>query len=240
MRDNYLRIRAEGQVMVIKNSIRTNIGAGARRNRHAPQPAWEVAMLFPEQGEWSEEDYLALPGNRLMELSNGCLEVLPMPTPLHQWMVFYLCRLVDDFASRKGQGQVLPSPLPVQLWPGKFREPDVIYRSRKSRHRAREKFWEGADLAMEVVSDDPESRQRDLVAKREEYAKAGISEYWIVDPKRKRITVLRLQGNKYEIHGTYRPGQQARSRLLRGFEVDVTAVFTGPSEIGTENNDENP
>jgi len=221
--------------MVIKNSIRTNIGAGAKRNRHAPQPAWEVAMLFPEQGEWSEEDYLALPGNRLVELSNGCLEMLPMPTTLHQWVVYFLCQLLNTSAPPNMLGLALPSPLRVRLWPGKFREPDVVFLLNRHRHRAHAEFWEGADLVMEVVSDDPEHRRRDLVVKRAEYAKAGIPEYWMVDPKRKEITVLRLRGNKYTVHGIYLPGQHARSRLLRGFEVDVRAAFTPPSKFGADN-----
>ena len=93
-----------------KNSF-DNSQVGAKRNRRVPQPAWEVAMLFPLQGDWGEEDYLELPGNNLVELSDGCLEVLPMPIPLHQWIVFYLCRLIEDFASRNRFGQVLPARL---------------------------------------------------------------------------------------------------------------------------------
>ena len=61
-------------------------------------PVWPVALLFPRQGDWSEEDYLALDTTRLVELSDGCLEVLPMPSPFHQliaqllsncWMISY-------------------------------------------------------------------------------------------------------------------------------------------------------
>ncbi len=199
-------------------------GGGGR----GPQPAWEVALLFPEQGEWSEEDYLDLPGNRLVELSEGCLEVLPMPTTLHQWIVLYLCRQLVDFASANNLGLVVPSALPVQLWPGKIREPDVVFLFNKNRRRDREKFWEGADLVMEVVSADPKGRRRDRVIKRAEYAKAGIPEYWIVDPIRRQITVLHLQGDKYAVHGTFKPGRHAGSRLLPGFSVDVTAAFAGP------------
>jgi hypothetical protein len=56
------------------------------------EPTWEVAQLFPPQGEWSDEDYLALTrdSKRLIELNQGYLEVLPMPTRRHQGMVTYL------------------------------------------------------------------------------------------------------------------------------------------------------
>jgi hypothetical protein len=48
------------------------------------EPAWDVALLFPSQGDWSEFEYLALDTNRLVELVDGNLEVLPMPSFLHQ------------------------------------------------------------------------------------------------------------------------------------------------------------
>ena len=50
-------------------------------------PTWEIAHLFPAQGAWSEEEYLDLPGNRLVEFSNGFLEMLPVPTTSHQALV---------------------------------------------------------------------------------------------------------------------------------------------------------
>ena len=53
-------------------------------------PAWEIATLFPDQGQWDEWDYLALDTNRLVEFADGYVEVLPMPTELHQDLVLFL------------------------------------------------------------------------------------------------------------------------------------------------------
>jgi Uma2 family endonuclease len=186
-------------------------------------PTWEIATLFPNQGQWSEGDYLFLDTNHLVELSDGCLEVLPMPTTVHQLIVFYLCKLLDAFAC-PDLGLVVPAPLRVRLWAEKFREPDVVLMLKENLHRARNDYWEGADLVMEVVSDDPDDRERDLVVKPVEYARAGIREYWIVDPKLKQITIRTLRGKKYVVAGEYKTGMAA-SRLLPGFSVDVDAVF---------------
>ena len=76
---------------------------------------------------------------------------------------------------------------------------------------------------MEVVSDD--DRRRDLETKRQEYAQAGIPEYWIVDPRLKRITVLWLDGAAYSVHGEFAEGTEATSRLLEGFKVNVAAAL---------------
>ena len=77
---------------------------------------------------------------------------------------------------------------------------------------------------MEVVSDD--DRRRDLETKRQEYAQAGIPEYWIVDPRQARITVLHLDGATYAVHGDFPMGTQATSPLFPGFTLDVTAALS--------------
>ena len=89
-----------------------------------------------------------------------------------------------------------------------------------------DEYWEGADLVMEVVSSGDDDRRRDLKTKREEYAQAGISEYWIVDPVLEQITVLTLDGQTYVVHGEFKHGERATSKLLPGFGVDVTLALT--------------
>jgi Uma2 family endonuclease len=188
------------------------------------EPAWEVAYLFPCQGEWTEAEYLALDTNRLVELSDGCVEVLSMPTLPHQLIVRFLFLALNAFVVAHASGKVLFAPLPVRLWAGKFRDPDVVY-LRPERIRDQRRQPEGADLAMEVVSEGAENRERDLEIKRREYAIAGIAEYWIVDPQEQRITVLTLDGQTYREHGVFGPDTQATSVLLPGFAVAVGAVF---------------
>ena len=190
------------------------------------EPTWDVARLFPAQGTWSEEEYLALNSNRLVEFSDGHVEVLAMPTTSHQLIVAFLYRALLAFVAARAAGTVLFAPLRVRLWPGKFREPDLVFLSAEHSSRIGESFWEGADLVMEVVSDD--DRRRDLETKRREYARAGIPEYWIVDPQQATITVLRLDGvtSTYVVHGDFPRGTQASSHLLPGFTLDVTAALS--------------
>lgn len=86
-------------------------------------------------------------------------------------------------------------------------------------------YPEKVDLVVEVVSSDKRSHVRDYREKRLDYANAGISEYWIVDPKKVQITVLKLVRNRYVEHGIFKKGASATSALLDGFSVDVSAVF---------------
>jgi Uma2 family endonuclease len=189
------------------------------------EPVWDIALLFPAQGAWTEEDYLGLDTNRLIEFDNGFVEILPMPTLFHQLIVKFLFTSLDEYVRARKIGDVLFAPLPIRLWPGKLREPDVIY-LRPARLSNLHGQPDGADLVMEVVSEGKENRDRDLEIKPKEYAQAGIAEYWIVDPERQEIRVLRLEQSGYREHGIFRIGQIARSDLLPDFQVDVLAALS--------------
>jgi Uma2 family endonuclease len=192
---------------------------------HPGEPTWEVAALYPTQGSWTEADYLCLNTNHLVEFTDGVVEFLPMPTVLHQLIVQYLHGLLHAFVAKNATGFVLFAPLPVRVAPGTYREPDIVY-CRPERIPKLRSQPEGADLVMEVVSEGAEQRERDLVTKREVYAKAGIGEYWIVDPEERTITVLTLERAKYQVRGVFNEKERADSALLPGFIVDVGAVFS--------------
>ena len=185
------------------------------------EPTWELASLFPKQGNWKERDYLELDrrDKRLYELVNGNLEILAMPSLSHQQIVFFLAKQLDAFVQKRKIGKVLIAPCPVRVEADHYREPDVFYI--RSGRPIRDGQPEGADLVMEVVSPGERERKRDLETKPVVYAEAGVPEYWIIDPQEKRITILALDGKAYRTDGVYSAGESARSVLLDGFVLDV-------------------
>jgi Uma2 family endonuclease len=189
------------------------------------EPVWEIARLYPAQGCWTEREYLKLDTERLVEFSNGFIEFLPMPTLNHQFILQALFEALKAFIKSRRLGKVVTAGYKVKLWEEKYRQPDLIFVRSDHGSRMGQDFTIGADLVMEIVSGSDSDRHRDLVGKRAEYARAGIPEYWIVDPEENRITVLTLDGDKYVEHGIFARGDRATSRLLPGFEVDVTAVL---------------
>jgi Uma2 family endonuclease len=190
------------------------------------EPVWDVALWYPLQGHWTEDDYLSLVSgtNWMVEFDHGVVEFLPMPMPRHCRLSRYLTKLLDVAVAALGQGEVLLAPTPVRLWSAKYREPDIFF-CRPGRIPDPDESPNGADLAIEIVSEGEQQRERDLVTKREEYARAKIDEYWIVDPEQRTITVLCREGIRYGVHGTFVPGQQATSVLLPTFTVDVADLF---------------
>ena len=179
--------------------------------------------LLPLQGLWTEEQYLRLTDqtNRFIEFTEGSVEVLPMPTRKHQAISRFLFLAFLAFVQRLG-GTVFYAPLRVRVAPGRFREPDLVLLLDVNDPRNQNAFWLGADLVVEIVS--PDYVERDTVIKRADYAEAGISEYWIVNPQEETITVLKLEDGVYMAHGVFGRGETATSVLLTGFTVSVDAV----------------
>ena len=182
-----------------------------------------VEEVLP-QGCWSDEDYLWLTDHtrRLVEFTDGYLEILPMPSRGHQRILAFLYSAFHAFIEPAG-GEVLFAPLRMRIRRGKFREPDLLLVRDARDARSGERFWTGADVVVEVVS--PDNPQRDLVLKRDDYAEAAIPEYWIVDPATETLTVLKLEDAGYVEHGVYERGARTGSSALPGFEVDVGDVF---------------
>jgi Uma2 family endonuclease len=201
------------------------------------EPTWEIAYLFPAQGKWTEKAYFELDGIYegfpLVELSNGRLEVLPMPTQTHQFIAAVFYELLRTFTASHAPGVVLFTGLRVRLPEGEaagYRYPDVVYMKAENAHRRHDKYWDGADLVMKVVSPDPEDRKRDLEVKAGEYARVLIPEYWIIDAEERQIKVLTLEGQTYKVHGDFGPGTVATSVLLPGFSVSVDEVLAAGSK----------
>ncbi len=178
-------------------------------------------------GTLTKQEYLDLGTNRQIGFAYGLIELPSPPRTTHHRILLELLDLLCAFVRPKRLGKALFLGIRVQLWEGKYREPDIVFMRSENEARALDEYWIGADLVMEIVCgiEDIGDRDRDLVMKRQEYAQAVIPEYWIVDPEESRVTVLTLAGLTYAVHGEFGRGDQATSLLLPGFAVDVTAVL---------------
>jgi Uma2 family endonuclease len=110
-----------------------------------------------------------------------------------------------------------------------MREPDVVYLTRQRVERLRVSGFEsqpdGADLVMEVVSPGDDARERDYTTKRDLYARAGIAEYWIVDPFTETVSLFVLEHGAYRTVGEFPRGSTVASLFLPGFLVAVDDIF---------------
>jgi Uma2 family endonuclease len=203
------------------SEIEANVGVPPTR---LGEPAWAIAALFPLQGNWSERDYFRLESDKFVELVDGCIEVLPMPTLFHQRILQWLWKQFEAWCEASQIGEAFIAPVPMKLFSGTIREPDLFLIPRQQGSPLPQ-YPKSALFVLEVVSEGAEARQRDYVQKRDDYAKAGIPEYWIVDPIDKAVTVLRLEGAQYKEHGRYEQKQTVIAATLEGFSVECERIW---------------
>ena len=122
------------------------------------------------------------------------------------------------------------APMPIRLWEGKIREPDLVYYATGHEDRYHVQYADPPDLAVEVLS--PSTRRIDREEKAAEYAEAGVTEYWIVDPEGRSIEVLTGAGPEgYTSRRRFGPGDEVTSTVLPGLVVSVAALIPAESPL---------
>lgn len=152
---------------------------------HEAMPA--CAVPRKKQGEYTLEDYYALPDDIRAELIDGELIFLEAPSSIHQELIgelFFEIKLY--IRTNNGPCKILPSPLDVQLDCDNrtMLQPDISVICHRDRI-VKKGVYGAPDLCIEIVS--PSSRKRDYEKKRMKYQNAGVREYWIVDPKTESV-----------------------------------------------------
>ncbi len=174
---------------------------------------------------WTFEELAAEVGetNKPMELWDGELFLSDAPTFSHQEIVARFYERLKDWASPRALGKVVFAPIDMILTCRRVTQPDVLFISSERLDIIKDRVRGAADLVAEVIS--PDSRRRDRIEKRDLYEQHGVREYWILDPEAETVEVLFLDRGEYRLVGRWRPGDRARSQLLKGFSVAVTELF---------------
>lgn len=142
---------------------------------------------------YTAEDYWNLPEGHRAELIEGELYDLAAPSRTHQRLAGGLYRAASDYIESHGlpcEADIAPFAVNLRANDTTFVEPDVLVVC--DRDKLSDRGCEGApDFVAEVVS--PSSRHMDYAIKNALYSEAGVREYWIVDPDRRRTTAYRYE-----------------------------------------------
>lgn len=182
-------------------------------------------MPGPRQGHWTYEAYAALPEDGLRyEIMEGVLSMTPAPEPEHQRINKKIAFCLYGQIDAKGLGEIFYAPIDVTLSDNNVFQPDVLVILREHLDRVQEKRIVGApDLVVEILS--PSSLVTDRVIKRRAYEAAGVTEYWLVDPKQQAIEVFVLEQGVYTSLGLFAGKQHLVSRLVPDLAVAVAQFF---------------
>lgn len=161
----------------------------------------EAAAVYgvKKQGEYTVEDYRALPEDQRMELIDGVLYDMAAPTGIHQVVGGEIYAVLRGYIrSRKGHCLPMYSPIDVQL-DGDDKtivQPDVLVLCDAGRLSGNT-ILGAPDLVVEVLS--KATRKKDMFVKLNKYMNAGVKEYWMVDFEKMKVIVYDFLHENYPV-----------------------------------------
>ena len=190
------------------------IGLASKPARRSKEPKlWtydELCETLPES-------------NQPMELWNGELLMFPSPDFDHQRSTLDFYVHLREWVKARDLGEVLAAPFDMVLAPRQVTQPDVLFIAKANLHLIKKVLRGPADLVVEVISAG--SHNRDRIRKRDLYEQHGIKEFWILDSEAGTVEALFLTDGQYKLVGRWRAGETARSKLLKGFAVEVSKIL---------------
>ncbi len=194
-------------------------------------------MALPaEKGRYTFADCLIWSEKERIEIIEGDAVMMAPPSRIHQEILTELTRQLANFLEGK-RCKVYPAPFGVRLFEKDGDSPedvDTVVEPDISVVCDREKLDEygckGApDFVIEILS--PSTQRHDQLVKLSLYQRAGVREYWIVDPENKTVRVM-LQdsgngGNTFRVHEVYGAEDVAKVSVLDGCFVELAKVFQG-------------
>jgi len=202
-----------------------------RRAPCAPSAAEAIDMVMPAATppvRWNRAMLESLPDDgQCHEIIDGVHYVTPSPAAIHQYVVSELLTALLPWCRAERAGWVFTAPSDIDLTGDTIVQPDITVLPRTGARPPRS--WpEGGRpiLAVEVVS--PSSASRDRIVKRRRYQRAGIAEYWIVDPDAKLVERWLPADDRPEIITSelrWRPIGASRELV-----IDLATIFAAISE----------
>jgi Uma2 family endonuclease len=174
------------------------------------------------------EEFASLNSEGRYELVNGTLEELVPPRPKHGWTAVEFAVEVVAVVKKLDPEGYWGSEVDIStVSPFHGRRPDLVHYSGADAavnlDLAADRVLGVPTLAVEILSEEDEDR--DLVTKRDEYARAGIRHYWIFDPKRRTAATLMLVNGRYEVAGSFTADDTLTSDLFPGLAVPLHRLF---------------
>lgn len=185
-----------------------------RRTRLGEKLTYDDFLLFPDDG-------------MRHELIDGAHVVTPSPNLPHQRASGNLFGLIWSYLHLNPIGDVFHAPFDVVFSRFDVVEPDLLYLS-KARADAvlTTANVQGApNLVVEILS--PSTRRRDEMEKRRLYERAGVDEYWVVDPDEGRVRVYRLEVAAFAAPVEFSLDRRdvLTTPLLPGLELPLLRLF---------------
>ncbi len=174
-------------------------------------------------GKLGYREYVCFPADgRRHEIIAGEHIVNPAPSTYHQTLSRRIQFQLYSQIELRGRGQVYDAPTDLQLSENDIVQTDLIVVLTHARNIITPTKIKGTpDLVVEILSES--SVDNDRVVKKELYRRAGVAEYWVVDPDDHTVEQYVLRGDVYELMGAHTDA--LAPQVLAGVRVDLSQVW---------------
>ena len=174
------------------------------------------------------DDFVQFPDDgQRHELIDGEHYVTPSPNRKHQRVSGNIHLLIGAWLEERPIGQLFYAPFDVVFSRFDVVEPDLLYMSneRAATVLTAANVQGTPELVIEIGS--PGTRKRDETIKRRLYERAGVSEYWVVDPELDVVRVYQREGETFArpVELSAEAGDMLTTTLLSGLELPLTRIF---------------
>ncbi|MFC0004192.1 Uma2 family endonuclease [Micromonospora siamensis] len=177
----------------------------------------------PDRGAaWTVDDLPDLPDDgQDYEIFDGSLLVSPHADVFHGAVANRLRRLLDRQAPA---GLLVGQDIGVSAKRSSYFVPDLFVAREEALDRGGPAL-DPADVLLVVEVVPPGNAGRDLVLKRHEYAVADIPTYWLVEPRKQSLTVLRNVGGVYREAAVVTGTEPWHSETPFPLELPLSEIF---------------
>ena len=174
------------------------------------------------------DDFVQFPDDgQRHELIDGEHYVTPSPNRKHQRVSGNIHLLIGAWLEERPIGQLFYAPFDVVFSRFDVVEPDLLYLSneRAATVLTAANVQGTPELVIEIGS--PGTRKRDETIKRRLYERAGVSEYWVVDPELDVVRVYQREGETFArpVELSAEGGDVLTTTLLSGLELPLARIF---------------
>lgn len=182
-----------------------------------------MAIIINSQTKLTYDDYAQFPEDgKRHEIIDGEHFATPAPGTYHQTLSRRIMFQLYPQIEERSLGEVYNAPTDLQFSEIDVVQPELIVVLAAKKQIITPKKIKGTpDLVVEIVSESTGSRDRGL--KRELYQKAGVPEYWVVDPGEQVVEQHLLEKGSYTLAGKHH--REVTFRQLPGVVVDLTKVW---------------
>ena len=184
-----------------------------------------MALTKPA-GTWTYDDLLALPDDgKRYEIIEGELYEMPAPSWAHATVIANLITMLVPLVATLG-GRWRTAPIDV-VFPGADPvQPDIVVLLPGGKAHPTQRGVEGPpDLLIEVLS--LSNRAHDVLTKRTLYGRAGVREYWLVDPDARTIEILALDRDAMHLVSATSGSETPVSPVLGPLPIAAEDLFAG-------------